>query len=258
MAAELGGGWPPGAEPGDGGSDSGSGSDAEVAGGADTLSLVGEGLTAVPAGLAARAPPLRRLCLHGNAIAASAGLAGLGSLRELNLSSNCIAALPDGALAGLTSLTSLSLASNGLAALGPGALAGLPRLRRLALAHNALASLAGLAPLQGGPLEWLDLRDNGLASLAELAVLAGLPRLAELRLAGAGSGAPRRRGLRGRRACLRRRLLPLLLVPLLAHHLLPSFHFPLLLQATRCAPARSIGRRWRQRCRACACWTARR
>lgn len=158
---------------------------------ATALSLVGEGLAAVPPDLAACFPALQRLCLHGNSIASVAGLGGLTALRELNLSSNSISSLPDGAFSGLPSLTSLNLASNCLASLGAGALAGLPRLRRLALAHNGLASLAGLAPLCGGPLEQLDLRDNSLASLAELSVLAGLPRLAELQLAG---GAPGGRG----------------------------------------------------------------
>lgn len=167
------------------------GSGGSVAGPAasTSLSLVGDGLTAVPAGLAARYPALRRLCLHGNAIADVAGLGGLAALRDLNLSSNSIAALPDGALSGLRQLTCLSLASNCLARLGPGALAGLPRLRRLSLAHNSLASLAGLAALRGGPLQRLDVRDNALASLADFSVLAGLPRLAELLVAGGSPGA---------------------------------------------------------------------
>ena len=153
-----------------------------------TLSLVGEGLVAVPPDLPACFPALRQLCLHGNSIASVAGLAGLAALQELNLSSNSIAALPDGAFAGLPALTSLSLAGNCLADLGPGALAGLTRLRRLSLAHNSLASLVGLAALHGGPLERLDVRDNALASLAEFSVLAGLPRLAELQLAGGSPG----------------------------------------------------------------------
>lgn len=152
------------------------------------LSLVGEGLTVVPPDLAARFPTLRRLCLHGNAIAAVTGLAGLTALRDLNLSSNSIATLPDGVLAGLRQLTSLSLASNCLTQLGSAALADLPRLRRLSLAHNSLASLAGLAALHGGPLERLDVRDNELACLADFSVLAGLPRLAELHIAGGSPG----------------------------------------------------------------------
>lgn len=152
------------------------------------LSLVGEGLAAVPADLAVRHPTLRRLCLHGNVISSVAGLAGLSALRDLNLSSNSIVLLPDGSLSGLHQLTSLSLASNCLAQLGPGALAGLPRLLRLSLAHNSLASLAGLGALRGGPLERLDVRDNALASLAEFSVLAGLPRLGELHVAGGSPG----------------------------------------------------------------------
>jgi len=155
---------------------------------ATALSLVGEGLTAVPPDLPACFPALRRLCLHGNSIASVAGLVGLSALQDLNLSSNSIATLPDGAFAGLPALTSLSLAGNCLAALGPSTLAGLTRLRRLSLAHNSLASLAGLAALHGGPLERLDVRDNALASLAEFSVLAGLPRLAELQLAGGSPG----------------------------------------------------------------------
>lgn len=153
-----------------------------------TLSLVGDGLVAVPPDLPACFPALQRLCLHGNSIASVAGLAGLTALQELNLSSNSIAALPDGAFAGLPALTSLSLAGNCLTDLGPGALAGLTCLRRLSLAHNNLASLVGLAALHGGPLERLDVRDNALASLAEFSVLAGLPRLAELQLAGGAPG----------------------------------------------------------------------
>ena len=170
-----------------------SGSDCGTAGGstagrATSLSLVGEGLTAIPADLAARTPDLRRLCLHGNSIADLAGLSSLSALHDLNLSSNSIARIPDGSLSGLAALTALSLASNCLTELGAGALAGLPRLRRLSLAHNSLDSLACLAALRGGPLEWLDVRGNELASLAEFSVLAGLPRLAELHVAGGVSG----------------------------------------------------------------------
>ena len=153
------------------------------------LSLVGEGLTAITAELAACFPALRRLCLHGNSISSLAGLSGLSGLQELNLSSNSIAGIADGALRGLGQLTALSLASNCLAELGGGALAGLTRLRRLSLAHNSLASLAGLAALHGGQLEQVDLRDNALASLADFSVLAGLPRLAELHVAGGAPGA---------------------------------------------------------------------
>lgn len=156
-----------------------------------SLSLVGAGLTAVPADLAARYPALRRLCLHGNAIAGVAGLGGLAALRNLNLSSNSIAALPAGALSGLLQLTSLSLASNCLAQLEPGSLAGLPRLRRLSLAHNSLASLAGLAALRGSPLQRLDVRDNALSCLAEFSVLASLPQLAELHVTGGTPGKDR-------------------------------------------------------------------
>ena len=153
-----------------------------------SLSLVGEGLTAVPADLAACFPGLRRLCLHGNSISSLAGLSGLSVLLDLNLSSNSIVSIADGALQGLSQLTALSLASNCLAELGGGALAGLTRLRRLSLAHNSLASLAGLAALHGGQLEQLDLRDNALASLADFSVLAGLPCLADLQVAGGAPG----------------------------------------------------------------------
>jgi len=156
---------------------------------ATSLSLVGEGLAAVPADLAVCFPALRRLCLHGNAITAVAGLAGLSALQDLNLSSNSIACLPDGALGTLRQLTALNLASNCLARLGSAALSGLPRLRRLSLAHNSLPSLEGLAALHGGPLEWLDVRNNAIASLADFSVLAGLPRLAELHVGGGSPGA---------------------------------------------------------------------
>ena len=184
-------------------SGSGSDDDGELGGGSEgastELSLVGEGLVAVPPDLAARCPTLRRLCLHGNSITSVAGLGGLAALRDLNLSSNSISHLPDGALAGLSSLTALSLASNRLAVLGGAALAGLPRLRRLTLAHNSLVSLAGLAALYGGPLEQVDVRDNALASLAEFSVLAGVPRLAELRVACGLPGAGRQRAREVRR-----------------------------------------------------------
>lgn len=171
---------------GDSGDEGGDGGEAGGAG-ASSLSLVGEGLTAVPPGLATRFPALRRLNLHGNAIAVVAGLDGLAALQELHLSCNCLAALPDGAFSGLHRLTSLSLASNSLAELSPAALAGLPSLRSVNLAHNSLTCLAWLAALHGGPLQRLDLRNNCLASLAELSVLAGLPRLTELQLAGGGT-----------------------------------------------------------------------
>jgi Leucine-rich repeat (LRR) protein len=152
------------------------------------LSLVAEGLTAVPSNLAAGLPALRRLCLHGNVITALAGLSGLSALQDLNLSSNRIAELPPGALSGLSQLTALNLACNRLAHLAPTALAGLPRLRSLSLAHNSLPSLVALAALHGGPLQRLDIRGNALASLAEFSVLAGLPRLAELLVTGGTPG----------------------------------------------------------------------
>lgn len=152
------------------------------------MRLVGEGLTNVPANLAAGLPALRRLCLHGNAIAAVSGLSGLSALRDLDLSSNCIAELPPGALSGLGRLTALDLAGNRLTRLVPALLAGLPSLRRLSLAGNGLAFLEALAALHGGPLQRLDLRGNALASLAEFSVLAGLPRLEELLVAGGEPG----------------------------------------------------------------------
>lgn len=169
------------------GSDSEDDLDSPTAG-ATELSLVGEGLAVVPPNLAANFPALRRLCLHGNAVASLAGLGGLSGLLDLNLSSNSIAAVPPGALSALGQLTALNLASNCLSALEVGALAGLTRLRRLSLAHNSLASLGGLAALHGGPLERLDVRDNALACLADFSVLAGLPRLAELHVAGGTPG----------------------------------------------------------------------
>jgi hypothetical protein len=173
------------------GEDEISGSDGEVEQSAvqHSLSLVGEGLSAVPANLAAGMPALRRLCLHGNAIASLAGLSGLSALRHLNLSSNNISEVPAGALSSLGQLTALDLAGNSLQALPGTALAGLTRLRRLSLAHNCLASLKGLAALHGGPLERLDVRDNALANLSELSVLAGLPHLVELMAAGGSQGA---------------------------------------------------------------------
>ena len=120
-------------------SSGGEGSEPEEEAGPAAVSHVGEGLTAVPAHLAAAAPGLRSLCLHGNRIARIEGLAGLRRLADLNLSSNCIAELGAG-LAGLSALTALNLACNSLAELG-GGLAGLSALRRLNLSHNRLTSL---------------------------------------------------------------------------------------------------------------------
>ncbi len=75
---------------------------------------------------------------------------GLGSLTDLNLSSNDLTTLPSGLFSGLGSLTDLNLGSNDLTTLPSGLFSGLGSLTDLDLSDNALAPTDSPSGLPSG------------------------------------------------------------------------------------------------------------
>ena len=115
-----------------------------------------------------------------------ASLGALTALRELDLSSNALTALPP-SLSLLSSLTLLQLDFNRLAAV-PLALAALPSLRCLSMRHN---ELRGWMPEGAycGALEAWRLQGNPAAPCLPLAALLRVRRLRRLGLPRRGRGA---------------------------------------------------------------------
>ncbi len=165
-----------------------------------TLSSLSAGSAGVASlsGLEA-ASRLESLTLSGNAPAAGgvamdlSPLAGLGSLRHLDLSDNDLADIS--ALTGLTGLRELLLSGNALRDLSP--LSNLDELRSLTLSNNGLtdvSALSGLSSLRqlwlaGNELEsvrplrrlrsliYLHLGDNRISDISPLSWLADLRRM---------------------------------------------------------------------------------
>ena len=137
---------------------------------------------ALAVALRARPDALGRVDLSNLDLATLEALAGLRSVRELNLEGNAIADL--GALQDLVGLQVLDLSDNRVGGLWP--LAGLTGLKRLDLSNNRVVDLAPLASLQG--LEVLLLNGNDIANVLPLALLPGLVNLglADNRIADTG------------------------------------------------------------------------
>ena len=144
--------------------------------GLEDLSLAGNAIEALPAGLAEL--PLVRLQLAGNRLTSlPPSLGRLTGLEGLWVHGNALTSLPDG-LDGLVSLRTLSAAGNALAALPP-SFAGLTALAEAGLAGNALRALP--CELEGlVSLAVLKLNGNALAALPP--ALGALPRLKALAL----------------------------------------------------------------------------
>ena len=108
-----------------------------------TLSLEGNGLTALPEDVFAGLPALKTLSLEGNGLTALPEdvFAGLPDLHYLYLQNNSLTVLPAGVFSELPALKTLSLEGNGLTALPEGVFAGLTDLHYLYLQNNSLTLL---------------------------------------------------------------------------------------------------------------------
>ncbi|XP_074708031.1 leucine-rich alpha-2-glycoprotein isoform X2 [Strix uralensis] len=134
-------------------------------------------------------PRLRELHLSSNHLAAlpEAVLRPVPTLRVLDLTENLLADLPAGLFAGTNHLQHLVLRGNRLRVLRPAWFQHLPRLQWLDVAANTLAELPPEVFLPLRSLRSLDLSRNRLASLPPGA-LAGLRALQRLDLEGNGLG----------------------------------------------------------------------
>ncbi|XP_006762072.1 PREDICTED: carboxypeptidase N subunit 2 [Myotis davidii] len=107
------------------------------------LTLQGNALRVLPAGLFAHSPGLAGLSLSHNQLETvpEGAFAGLSNLSSLTLSHNAIASLPAGVFRDLTELVKLNLGSNNLTALHADLFQNLTRLELLSLSRNLLATL---------------------------------------------------------------------------------------------------------------------
>jgi Leucine-rich repeat (LRR) protein len=155
-----------------------------------TLSLFNKYLTSEEAlqivqAVAQQGAPLRTLDLSSNHISvlSEGALSGLSQLISLDLSSNQISDLSDGVLGGVSQLTSLDLGSNKISDLSEGMFRGLSQLTVLYLHGNQISVLSDGALGKLSQLISLDLSDNQINLLSE-SMFSGLNQLASLDLIG--------------------------------------------------------------------------
>ena len=143
-------------------------------GGADGhVSLTGNALTSLPAGVFSDAVELAGVHLGDNELASvpASLFSGLNSLQTVDLSGNSLTGVPASLFTGRTVLTEVDLSDNELASLSAGMFDGLNYLENLDLSGNSLSSLPTDVfrdmPSGQGPIDlaWLDLSGNSLSSL---------------------------------------------------------------------------------------------
>ncbi|KAG6926969.1 leucine rich repeat containing 26, partial [Chelydra serpentina] len=115
-------------------------------------------------------PALQTLSLHRNVLVSihSQALAGLGALRELDLSNNYLTVLTAETFLPLPGLVTLNMGANKLGQLPPEVLKALPGLQELFLHSNALRSLHASSFLNLPALRSLTLQDNPWACTCEI------------------------------------------------------------------------------------------